>query len=196
MKEDKSASETTSRREVMASPEASKKTRLARPAPRTDIDSGTSAQGAEVQQLLNGLLADEFVLYVRTLNYHWNVRGMQFHSLHAFFEKLYKQSAETIDDVAEKVRSLGGYAVATLQEYLNTSRVKEQPGGGEPPDPRVMISNLAADHGTVIKQLREAFKTVHEKFDDPSTENFLTDLLEQHEKTMWMLNVHLDRELG
>ena len=196
MKEDKSASETTSRREPMTSPEAAKKTRLARPAPRTDIDSGTNAQAAEVQQLLNGLLADEFVLYVRTLNYHWNVRGMQFHSLHEFFEKLYKQSAETIDDVAEKVRSLGGYAMATLQEYLNTSRVKEQPGGGEPPDPRVMISNLAADHETVIKQLREAFKTIHEKFDDPSTENFLADLLEQHEKTMWMLNVHLDRELG
>ena len=196
MKEDKSASETTGRREPMTAPEAAKKTRSMRPAPRTGIDSGTNAQGAEVQQMLNGLLADEFVLYVRTLNYHWNVRGMQFHSLHEFFEKLYKQSAETIDDVAEKVRSLGGYAMATLEGYLKTSRVKEQPGGGEPPDPRVMISTLAGDHETVIQHLREAFHTVHEKFDDPSTENFLCDLLEQHEKTMWMLNVHLDRELG
>ncbi len=196
MKEDKSAPD-TARREPMAAPEAARKSRPNRPAPRTEIDRGSNAQAAEVQQMLNALLADEFVLYVRTLNYHWNVRGMQFHSLHEFFEKLYKQSAETIDDIAEKVRSLGGHAMATLQEYLSTSRVKEQPsGGGEPPDPRMMISNLASDHETVIRQLRDAFHTVQEKFDDPSTENFLSDLLEQHEKTMWMLNTHLDRELG
>jgi starvation-inducible DNA-binding protein len=194
MKEDKSVPETTTRRDPVS--ETAKKPRSIRPAPRTEIDSGTNAQSAEVQQLLNALLADEFVLYVRTLNYHWNVRGMQFHSLHEFFEKLYKKSAETIDDVAEKVRSLGGYAMATLQEYLNTSRVKEQPGSGEPPDPRVMISNLASDHETVIGQLREAYHAIHDKFDDPSTENFLCDLLEQHEKTMWMLQTHLDRELG
>ena len=195
MKEDKSVPETATKREPTAIPEA-KKSRSVRPAPRTEIDRGSNTQAAEVQQMLNALLADEFVLYVRTLNYHWNVRGMQFHSLHEFFEKLYKQSAETIDDVAEKVRSLGGYAMATLEEYLKTSRVKEQPGGGEPPDPRVMISTLAGDHETVIQHLREAFHTVHEKFDDPSTENFLADLLEQHEKTMWMLQTHLDRELG
>jgi starvation-inducible DNA-binding protein len=196
MKEDKSPADTT-RREPMAAAETAKKARAVRPAPRTEIDRGSNTQAAEVQQLLNALLADEFVLYVRTLNYHWNVRGMQFHSLHAFFEKLYQQGAQTIDDIAEKVRSLGGYAMATLQEFLSTSRVKEQPsGGGEPPDPRMMISNLVSDHETVIRQIRDAFRTVQEKFDDPSTENFLADLMEQHEKTMWMLNVHLDRELG
>src|SRR6185436_6006959 len=150
-------------------------------------------QSAEPQQMLNAILADEFVVYVRTLNYHWNVRGMQFHSLHAFFEKLYKEQAEWIDDVAEKVRSLGGNAMATMEEYLGNSRLKEKMG--EPPDPRMMVSTLAGDHETILKRIREAIGAV-KKFDDPSTDNFLCDLLERHEKVLWMLRVHLDRELG
>src|SRR6185295_12712207 len=101
--------------------------------------------------------ADEFVLYVRALNYHWNVRGMQFHSLHAFFEKLYQQQAGAIDDIAEKVRSLGGVAMATMEEYLANARLREQPGE-PPPDPRVMISTLAADTETILKQIREAIR--------------------------------------
>jgi starvation-inducible DNA-binding protein len=194
MKEEKSsAPDTTTRRSE--APVETRKSRQSRPAPRTEIDSGGDSQAGQTQRLLNGLLADEFVLYMRTLNFHWNVRGMQFHSLHKFFEELYQEGAETIDDVAEKVRSLGGFATATLGEYLRLSRLKEQPGK-PPPDPRVMVSTLAADHDTVIKQIREAYHAVHEKFDDPSTENFLCDLLEKHEKTKWMLQTHLDRELG
>lgn len=191
MKEDKSVPDTTRRTEMS---EAVRKSRPARPAPRTGIDTSGESQSGETQQLLNGLLADEFVLYMRTLNFHWNVRGMQFHSLHKFFEELYVAGAQRIDDIAEKVRTLGGVATATLGEYLKMSRIKERTG--EVPDPRVMISTLAADHETVIKQLREAYHTVHEKFDDPSTENFVCDLLEKHEKTKWMLQTHLDRELG
>jgi starvation-inducible DNA-binding protein len=170
------------------------RSRAARPAPRTTIDQGQNIQSAEPQQLLNAILADEFVLYVRTLNCHWNVRGMQFHSLHAFFEELYKASATIIDDLAEKVRTVGGTAMATMEEYLGNSRLKEKVG--LPGDPRVMISDLAAGHETVVKHLREAFHVVEEKFDDPSTENFLADLLEKHEKMTWMLQTHLDRELG
>jgi len=134
------------------------------------------------------------VLYVRTLNYHWNVRGMQFHSLHPFFERLYGEQAKTIDDIAEKVRALGGVAVATLEEFLSNSRLKEH--RGDPPDPRMMILTLSADHETIIRQIREILRTVGEKYDDPSTTNFLANLLEKHEKTLWMLQAHLDRELG
>ena len=187
MKDEKSAPENVSVRKE------SPRSRAARPAPRTTIDQGQNIQSAEPQQMLNTLLADEFVLYVRTLNCHWNVRGMQFHSLHAFFEELYKASAEIIDDLAEKVRTVGGTAMATMEEYLGNSRLKERIG--PPGDPRMMISDLAAGHETVVKHLREAFHAVEEKFDDPSTSNFLADLLEKHEKMMWMLQTHLDREL-
>jgi starvation-inducible DNA-binding protein len=191
MKEDKSEQETASPRQQQ--PKETARTRTSRPAPRTSIDQGPSAQSAEPQQMLNGILADEFVLYVRTLNCHWNVRGMQFHSLHAFFEELYEESFKMIDDLAEKVRTVGGFAMATMEEYLGNARIKEQvsPSG----DPRKMIADLADGHETVIKHLREAFHMVKEKFDDPSTENFVADLLEKHEKFLWMLRTHLDREL-
>lgn len=194
MKEDRSDPEASSRSETPEAREATRRTRAARPAPRTER-STIAPQSGETQQLLNALLADEFVLYVRTLNCHWNVRGMQFHSLHAFFEKLYRQQAEAIDDIAEKVRSLGGFAMATLEEYLGNTRLREKPGE-PPPDPRVMISTLAADYETILKQIRGAIRTVKEKYDDPSTDNFLCGLLEEHEKTLWMLQAHLDRELG
>jgi starvation-inducible DNA-binding protein len=193
MKDDKSAPESVRRMDVAESREGARKARSARPAPRTELASPTPQSG-ETQQLLNGLLADEFVTYVRTLNWHWNVRGMQFHSLHAFFEKLYQEQAVRIDDIAEKVRSMGGFATATMEEFLGNSRLKEKIG--EPPDPRVMISTLAGDHEAIIKRLREILGTLGEKFDDPSTDNFLCDLLEKHEKTLWMLQAHLDRELG
>src|SRR5438034_9872540 len=108
-------------------------------AARPAVESSRSEREmpTETAGQLNALLADEFVLYVRTLNYHWNVRGMQFHSLHPFFERLYGEQAKTIDDIAEKVRALGGYAVATLEEFLSNSRLKEH--RGDPPDPRMMI---------------------------------------------------------
>jgi starvation-inducible DNA-binding protein len=190
MKEERSAPESVTPRQQK---EPSTRARVSRPAPRTSIDQGQNTQSAETQQMLNAILADEFVLYVRTQNSHWNVRGMQFHSLHAFFEELYQESSKIIDDLAEKVRSVGGVAMATMEEYLGNSRLKEQVG--PPADPRKMIADLADGHETVVKHLREAFHMVKEKFDDPSTENFVTDLLEKHEKMMWMLRTHLDREL-
>ena len=188
MKEERSAPESAAPRQ-----KDTPRPRSARPAPRTSIDQGQNIQSAEPQQMLNAILADEFVLYVRTLNCHWNVRGMQFHSLHAFFEELYKEEAAIIDDLAEKVRTVGGTAMATMEEYLGNSRLKEEVG--PPADPRKMIANLAAGHETVVKHLREVFHAVEEKFDDPSTSNFLADLLEKHEKMVWMLQTHLDREL-
>jgi starvation-inducible DNA-binding protein len=156
-------------------------------------DSPRIMQG-EPQKLFNALLADEFVIYVESLNCHWNVRGMQFHSLHVFFETLYRQQAEIIDAVAEKVRSLGGTALASLQGFLSAARIRER--NGDLPDPRAMIARLAQDHRAVIGLLHEAFRQIEDRYDDPSTSNFLADLLEKHETTTWMLQTHLDRELG
>ena len=195
MKEDKSASQPSVPLNVPGARERIRRPRSRRSAPRTEFDYGpTRAMAAETQKAMNALLADEFVLYVETLNFHWNVKGMQFHSLHIFFETLYEQQAELVDDIAEKVRSLGGIALASLKGYLAAARI----GGweGEPPDPRTMVARLAQDHRAIIAELHEAYRLIHEKYDDPSTENFLADLLEKHEKTTWMLQAHLDRELG
>jgi starvation-inducible DNA-binding protein len=147
----------------------------------------------EPQNLLNALLADEFVIYVESLNFHWNVRGMQFHSLHVFFETLYEQQAGIIDRVAEKVRALGGTALASLGGYLAAARIRER--NSDPRDPRSMIARLAQDHRAIIGLLHASFRRIEDGYDDPSTSNFLADLLETHEKTTWMLQAHLDREL-
>src|SRR5678816_4931772 len=96
MKEDKSTPETASSRQTLK--ETPVRLRASRPAPRTSIDQGRNTQSAETQQMLNAILADEFVLYVRTLNCHWNVRGMQFHSLHAFFEDCLLYTSDAADE--------------------------------------------------------------------------------------------------
>ncbi|HEX7897673.1 MAG TPA: DNA starvation/stationary phase protection protein [Planctomycetota bacterium] len=148
----------------------------------------------EVADWLNRLLADEFILYTKTLNDHWNVRGMQFSSLHEFFEMLYEASQKIFDDVAERVRTVGGVALGTMREFLQHTRLEEQTV--LPPDARGMIANLHADHQAILSTLREGIDAMEERFDDPGTCNFLTDLLEQHEKLAWMLRAHLDKDLA
>jgi starvation-inducible DNA-binding protein len=193
MKEKSSFTESSPARLRARTTEKSRRARARLPAPRTEAAPSPQAMQGEPQRLMNALLADEFVIYVQTLNFHWNVRGMQFHSLHAFFETLYRQQAEIIDEIAEKVRALGGTAVATMKEYLETARIRER--GGEPPDPRTMVATLASDHRAVIALLHHAFRKIENEYDDPSTSNLLADLLERHEKTTWMLQSHLDRDL-
>jgi len=79
-------------------------------------------------QLLNTLLADEYVLYTKTRNYHWHVVGLQFHDLHKFFEVQYTELEEVVDEVAERARTLGGRALGTLAEFSGHTRLKEEPG--------------------------------------------------------------------
>ncbi len=148
----------------------------------------------DLAEWLNRLLADEFMLYTKTLNDHWNVRGMQFSSLHEFFEMLYQKSQGYADDVAERVRTIGGTALGTMEDFLRHTRLEEQ--AGAPPDPRGMIGNLLADHEQIMDVLREGIELTENKFNDPGTNNFLTDLLMKHEKVAWMLRAHLDKDLG
>lgn len=105
-----------------------------------------------VVQVLNALLADEYLLYTKTRNYHWNVRGPQFNDLHRFFEKQYEELAEVVDEVAERARSLGGAALGTMTEFLQESRLEEAPG--QYPDASAMLASLLTDHETLIRQLR------------------------------------------
>jgi starvation-inducible DNA-binding protein len=149
-------------------------------------------QRTAVVKILNTLLSDEYVLYTKTRNYHWNVLGPQFNDLHKFFEEQYAELTEAVDDVAERARSLGGWALGTLQEFAQHTRFKEHPG--HYPNAREMIGNLLADHETIIRQLRMDLETCAERYHDMGTNDFLTGLMEKHEKMAWMLRAFLQGE--
>lgn len=137
-----------------------------------------------VADMLAATLADEFVLYVQTRNCHWNVTGIHFQPLHTFFEGQYKQLDDVIDDTAERIRQLGHSAPATLHEYLKLTRLKEQPG--KYPTAEVMLNDLAAAHEKIIRQLRSDIETCN-KLGDAGNTDYLTGLMQTHEKMAWML---------
>ena len=145
-----------------------------------------------VVNILNALLSDEYLLYTKTRNYHWNVFGPQFNDLHKFLERQYEELEEVVDQVAERARSLGGFAFGTMTEFAQHTRLKEQPG--QYPEARRMLSNLLADHESLIRQLRVDSQTCDEKFHDLGTNDFLIGLMERHEKTAWMFRAFLEGE--
>ena len=128
-----------------------------------------------VVSILNALLSDEYLLYTKTRNYHWNVFGPQFNDLHKFLERQYEELEEVVDQVAERARSLGGFAFGTMTEFAQHTRLKEQPG--QYPEARRMLSNLLADHESLIRQLRVDSQTCDEKFHDLGTNDFLIGLM-------------------
>jgi len=140
-------------------------------------------------ELLNQLLADQFLLYTKTLNFHWNVVGLQFHDLHKFLEHQYEDLFEMIDLVAERARAMGVFSLGTMQEFSSKSQLKEEPG--LVPASSAMIKRLLDDHETIIRSLRVALETAITKYHDAGTNNFLTDIMERHEKMAWMLRSFL-----
>jgi starvation-inducible DNA-binding protein len=156
-------------------------------------DIGLAAEQRQgITTLLSALLADEYVLYTKTRNFHWNVVGPEFHALHKFFEDQYSQLNKRVDDIAERIRALGFNAIGTLAECLEHTRLEEQPGQ-YPPAPD-MLANLATDHEVIIRQLRKDVKACEEQYHDIGTTDFLTTLLEQHEKMAWMLRAFLQTD--
>ena len=144
----------------------------------------SDTQRGAVVGILDTLLADEYLLYTKTRNYHWNVVGPQFNDLHKFFEGQYDQLDKVIDDVAERARALGGHALGTLGEFVQHARLKEQPG--KYPDAKAMLAALLADHETLIRHLRTDAETANQQ-GDAGTNDFLVGLMEEHEKMAWML---------
>ncbi len=138
-----------------------------------------------VVKILSTLLADEFVLYTKARNYHWNVVGPRFNDLHKFFEAQYTELEVVIDDVAERIRALGDFAPATIAGFARASRLKEHPG--RYPDADTMLANLQEDYEEIIRSLRTDLAACQDKFHDAGTADFLTGLMEQHEKTAWMV---------
>lgn len=146
---------------------------------------------AGVVKILNHVLADLYVLYTKTRNFHWNVVGSDFSELHKFFEAQYEELNEAIDEVAERTRALGAMSVATLAEFLKLSRLSEQPG--RYPTAQQMIAILLKDHETVIQALRKDVDETNETYHDAGTSDFLTGLMESHEKMAWMLRSFLEK---
>jgi starvation-inducible DNA-binding protein len=144
----------------------------------------------EVGRMLNLLLADEYILYSATRDYHWNVTGPEFQSLHLQFETQYEQLAQWIDDVAERARSIGVGARGNWAELTKAARSSADPGVDLSDEH--MLSELLALHEEMIVRLRTDSGTCANRFKDGGTADFLTGLMERHEKVAWMLRSQLE----
>lgn len=154
------------------------------------VDIGlTPAQRQAVIKVLETLLADEVALYFAARGSHWNVVGVHFGPLHAFFEEQYDAVDQIMDDVAERIRALGGKAPATLAGYVSAKRVDE--GAGEAKTAKDMLEGLLKAHEHIIRELRKDVDVASDNGDE-GTADFLTGLMEQHEKTAWMVRAHLE----
>lgn len=147
-----------------------------------------SVQAQKIGGILNRILSDSFVLYIKTRNYHWNVTGPHFIELHKLFESQYEQLDASVDAVAERARALGALASGSMKEFIKQATLGES--AGEARDWKEMVRNLLADHEAVIRALRKDVETTA-KLGDAGTSDFLTGLLEEHEKTAWILRAYL-----
>lgn len=144
---------------------------------------------ASVAYELNKVLADVLLLYLKTRKAHWNVEGSDFYAKHRFFEDQSEQLDETMDDVAERIRSVGHYAVASWAEISRLTHLTEQ--SRENNDSIGFIKELLIDHESLIVKLRENISRFAEEFRDSGTSDFVTALMVKHEKMAWMLRSHL-----
>jgi starvation-inducible DNA-binding protein len=151
----------------------------------------TAVNCQAVANELAKVLADETVLYTKTKNAHWNVEGPDFYDKHKFFETQFGQLDEIIDNVAERIRSIGHYAPATLKSYLSLTHLTEQTKQQNMSEG--FIKELLQDHESIIIHLREQIKTVATDLHDLGTSDFITGLMESHEKMAWFLRSHLKK---
>lgn len=143
------------------------------------------------EEIANGLsrvLADSYTLYLKTHNFHWNVTGPMFQTLHAMFETQYIELADAVDLIAERIRSLGLPAPGTYKQFADLSSIKEEDGVPKAED---MIQLLVQGHEAVASTSRDVFK-VAEAANDQSTCDLLTQRMQVHEKTAWMLRSLLE----
>ncbi|HKB90622.1 MAG TPA: DNA starvation/stationary phase protection protein [Opitutaceae bacterium] len=146
----------------------------------------------EIGEILNLILADETVLYLATRDYHWNVTGIHFFTLHKLLEKQYEEIAEKVDDIAERARSIGVGAQGNFAILLKAARLSADPGAGLAAEN--MIAGLLDLHEDMVVQLRLDVDVSANRYNDAGTADFLTGLMEYHEKTAWMLRALLEDE--
>jgi starvation-inducible DNA-binding protein len=153
------------------------------------VNIGISEKNRQaVAAALNQLLADEHVLYNKTRNYHWSIEGPSFMEFHKLYEGQYDRLAEIIDDIAERIRTIGHFAEGRLKELVKLASLDEPPA---PTDQASQIRNLDGDHEILINKLRKLIKDFDEKYKDIGSSDFVTGLLKEHEKMAWMLRSYL-----
>lgn len=143
----------------------------------------------KANSLLSVVLSDEMTLYVKTRKFHWNVAGESFMELHKLFEEQYAELEQTIDLVAERIGKLGGKTIGTMNEFIELSRIKENPN--KYPNQKAMLAELLSDHETLISELRKDIDTSAEENHDAGTADLLTEVLQQHETAAWVLRRYL-----
>ena len=156
---------------------------------RPVIDIGISEKDRErIAEGLSRLLADNYTLYLKTHSFHWNVKGPMFQTLHAMFMEQYNELWLALDLIAERIRALGHHAPGTGSEYAKLSSIAETPGAPEATD---MVRILVQGHEAVARTARKIFPAVEKASDEP-TADLLTQRLQVHEKTAWMLRSLLE----
>jgi starvation-inducible DNA-binding protein len=153
------------------------------------IDIGISTEDrAKIAEELSKVLADSYLLYLKTHNFHWNVTGPMFSTLHVMFQEQYTELWNALDLIAERMRALGHFAPGTYKRYVELSSIKEEPAV---PTAQEMIRQLVEGQEAVTRTARAAFR-VADDADDQPTAGLLTDRMEIHEKNAWMLRSFLE----
>jgi len=150
------------------------------PAINTGIDAATREK---IGQGLSRLLADSYTLYLKTHNFHWNVTGPMFNTLHLMFEQQYTELALAVDLIAERIRALGVAAPGSYRQFADLTSIREETGV---PTAEEMVRQLVADQETVVRTARAILPLVDDAHDEP-TADLLTQRMQIHEKTAWML---------
>ena len=153
------------------------------------IDIGISAEErTKIAEGLSGLLADSYTLYLMTHNFHWNVTGPMFNTLHLMFMQQYTELALAIDLIAERIRALGEPAPGSYRAFAKLTSIAEDT---DAPKAKAMLRNLIKDHETIIKAARD-LSPIAAAARDEATVDLLTTRLDVHEKTAWMLRAQLE----
>jgi starvation-inducible DNA-binding protein len=156
------------------------------------IDIGIAADDRrKIAEGLSHVLADAFTLYLKTHNFHWNVSGPMFNSLHLMFETQYTEQWNALDEIAERIRALGYHAPGTYHAFLQLSSIKEDPDLIAPPAWHDMVAQLVDGNEAVCRTARRVLKLADKAGDDP-TVDLLTQRLQTHEKYAWMLRALLE----
>ncbi|MBN2113942.1 MAG: DNA starvation/stationary phase protection protein [Acidimicrobiia bacterium] len=153
------------------------------------IDTGiTPAHREKIAAGLEKVLADSYTLYLKTHKYHWNVTGPMFQTLHVMFEEQYTELAMAVDEIAERIRALGTLSPGSYREFLSLTAIPEDE---DHPDAVTMVRRLVEAQETVVRTARAAFPAAAEA-DDQATADLLTQRMQVHEKTAWMLRSLLE----
>lgn len=154
-----------------------------------EINIGINESNREkITDELSRVLADTYMLYLKTHNYHWNVTGEHFHSLHEQFEEQYTELAEAVDEIAERIRALGHLAPGSFKEFHQLTSIEEDM---DKPEAMEMVRRLAVGNEQLLRTAREALEPA-KAAEDEATVDLLTQRLHVHSKTGWMLRSHLE----